>query len=550
MHSENYKCNQMHNSFKIFFLAIFLCLGFIFASCQDLDYLVPILSRNANRDSSTSLILTTGNDAWAEGIPQKKPYINSVQIIDADQPWPPRWYSATAVYTADMFRRDTLAGVSRFDWILDAQIVSGYFSYYKLLSRPLMKDGPLQNVELAAYMLLNNKMQCVDTIKTERGIENMFYRSLSMNAKGERLIGLKKDTHLNLTGYTHNVADSAIHCEIDILEVLDAKGKLLFYWNPMDHLDPKLFRFKESLTGRAYGYARTDIIQWTRLTNAQWDADGNIIYSLLLYGVGKISRDDGHIIWQINSNQMPMIKGNDTLQWYRQHDFKFLYETDSFSVYSLYSNGLKDRLGHDSILACGVVFELNKKTEEVRLLKYKYPKINIVPGGQGGYDIDMHSGNYLISYGNLKKAISPNAEFTENLEYGNRDSVYGIYLMPQNIHCFKAHRLTNFDRPPRPMIIKNGDELEATGDISEFTWYRMSGDHNTKIEKAGSGRKLKFENSATYCVARKYGVGYCVSLPFTTDEGFPYYPILLSVLGFLFISVIGLKAYHSPDSKA
>jgi hypothetical protein len=156
------------------------------------------------------LILTTGNDAWAEGIPQKNIYTNSVQIIDAEESWPPRWYSATPVYTAEMFRRDTLAGVSRFDWMIDAEIVSGYFSYYKLLSRPLMKDGPLQNVELAAYMLLNDKMQCIDTIKTAKGAENMFYRSLSINSIGERLVGLKKDTYLDLRTYSHNQADSSV----------------------------------------------------------------------------------------------------------------------------------------------------------------------------------------------------------------------------------------------------------------------------------------------------------------------------------------------------
>lgn len=529
---------------RLIFALLLICLGSSIAICQDLEYLAPVLSKNAVRDTA-SLILTTGNDAWAEGIPQKKIYTNSVQIIDADQPWPPRWYSATPVYTAEMFRKDTLAGVSRFDWMIDAEIVSGYFSYYKLLSRPLMKDGPLQNVELAAYLLLNDKMQCIDTVKTEKGAENMFYRSLSINSKGERLVGLKKDTYLDLRMYSHIQADSSVHCEIDILEVFDQKGNLLFTWNPMDHLDPKLFRFKELLSGRAYGYSKTDIIQWTRLTNAQWDGDGNIIYSMLLYGVGKISRDDGHIIWQINSNQMPILIGKDTLQWYRQHDFKFLYDTDSSSVYSLYSNGLKGSRGQDSILACGVVFEQNKKTLATRLLKYQYPKVKFVPGGQGGYDYDVKNGNYFISYGNLKNPISPKAEFTENFEYGNNDSVYGIFLMPQFIHCFKAHRLENFARPPRPSIVRNGNELEAIGDLDGFTWYKMSGPGNTTIEKIGGGRKLRFESGCTYCVAARYGVGYCASLPFSVEKSGPVSMTIICLAGFLFIGLIGIQAYRS-----
>jgi len=535
----------MSISVRLSLLVFLMCLGSHAGSCQDLEYLAPVLNKKAVKDTA-SLILTTGNDAWSEGIPQKKIYTNSVQIIDADEPWPPRWYSSTPVYTAEMFRRDTLAGVSRFDWMVDAEIVDGHFSYYKLLSRPLLKEGPLQNVELAAYMLLNDKMQCVDTIKTEKGIENLFYRSLSINSKGERLVGLKKDTHLDLRMYSNVPTDSSSHCEIDILEVLDQKGNLLFSWNPMDHLDPKLFRFKELLAGRAYGYSNTDIIQWTRLTNAQWDGDGNIIYSMLQYGVGKISRDDGHIMWQINSNQMPILIGKDTLQWYRQHDFKFLYETDSSSVYSLYSNGLKGSKGQDSILSCGVIFEQNKKTLRLRLLKYQYPKIKFVPGGQGGYDYDVKNGNYFISYGNLKKPISPNGDFTENFEYGNNDSVYGIYLMPQNIHCFKAHRLENFPRPPRPSIVKNGDELEAIGDMDTFTWYKMSGQDNTTIQKVGSGRKLRFEEGCTYCVAAKYGVGYCVSRPFAVAQSGSPTMAIICLVGFLFIGLIAIRAYRSP----
>ena len=376
------------------------------ATGQDLEYLVPVIGKQINKDTATSLILTTGNDARGNGHAQKTSYTNSIQIIDANQPWPPRWYSATPVYTDEMFHKDTMAGVSRFDWIMDAEIVAGHLSFYKLLSRPLMTDGPLQNVELAGYMMLNGKLQCTDTIRTERGIENMFYRSLSINEKGEKLVGLKKDTHLDLRSYSNSQADSSVHCEIDIIEVIDAHGKTVFSWNPVDHLDPKLFRFKELLAGRAYGYAKTDIIQWTRLTNAQWDGDGNIIYSLLLSGIGKISREDGHVMWQINFNQLPMLLGKDTLQWYRQHDFKFLYETDSTVVYSLYSNGLSNRNGGDSIQACGVVFEQNKRTFQYKLLHCRYPKTRFVAGGQGGYDYEIKTGNYFISYGNLKKPLA------------------------------------------------------------------------------------------------------------------------------------------------
>lgn len=529
---------------RIILSVLLLCGALSGLVCQDLEYLVPVISKNAVNDTNTSLILTTGNDNAGYATQQKIPYTNSLQVIDANQPWPPRWYTATPVYTAEMFVKDSSMGLSRFDWIVDAEVVNGYLSFYKLLSHPLIQDGPLQNVELAGYMMLNDKMHCVDTIKTDTGAENMFYRSISVNSKGEKLVGLKKDTHLDLRKYSQNPADSSVHCEIDIIEILDAKGKVIFYWNPVEHLDPRFFRFKETLAGRAFGYGNTDIIQWTRLTNAQWDNDGNILYSLLLYGVGKISRTDGHVMWQINLNQMPIVSGRDTIQWYRQHDFKFLYQTDSSSVYSVYSDGLRNRSGGDSIRTCAVVFELNNNTSKVKVLQYHYPGSKFVADGQGGYDYNRETGDYVMSYGNLKVPISPGKEFTENFEYGKGDSVYGVYEFPQHIHCFRVHRLENFNRPPRPVIVKNGDELQVSGDMTDFTWYRLSGPHLTKVEKAGTGRTIKFEKGCTYCVAGKYGIGYSVSLPFATEKGKHLPLMFVIVLGCLFAGIIGIKIFR------
>ena len=527
---------------KPVFAVLLFCGMFNAVIGQDLEYLAPVISKYVNRDTGTSLILTQSNHGRFEGNLGIKPYLQAVQIIDAEQPWPPRWYSATPLYTKAMFEKDSAEGFARFDYIVDVKVVSGYFSFYKLLSRPDLKGGPLENPELASYLLLNDKMQCVDTVKTNKKVGNLYFRSISINSKGEKLVSLKRDVHLDLHLYSQNPADTAVHCEVDIIEILDARDSVVFLWNPMDHLDPKLFRIKESLSGRAFGYANTDIIQWTRLTNAEWDYDGNILYSMLLYGIGKISRNDGHLIWQINSTQMPLVTGKDTLQWYHQHDFKYLYETDSTAAYSLYSNGLKAADGSDSISSSGVVFELDKESHAVKGFRYLTPRARFVAAGQGSCDFNIVNGNYLISYGNLKKPLSAGGSFADDFEYGRNDSLYGIYQFPLGINCFKAHRLENFKRPPRPTIVLVGDELVASGEnMDSFTWYRLSGDHNTVVEKTGIGSKLKCVDGYTYCVAGKYGMGYSVSVPYLVKKEHHYLMLLLVVCGCILFGFAGMK---------
>ena len=528
----------LHKGILSLLLLIFTCLNL---SSQDLEYLAPVLSKSVNHDSTTSFILTANHSKRVYSKVQHKPYNSSVQIVDADQPWPPRWFTATAPYPDETAFKDTAQGYFRFDFIQNVKIVSGYFAFFKLLSRPLMNAAPMDSPELAAYMLLNERMQCVDTVKSKIASRNMNFHDLSIDARGNKLVSLRKDTYLNLQQYSGNKADSAVHCEIDLVAQLNANDSVVLLWDPIKHLDPKLFQFKELLSSRSFVGGNSDIIQWTRLTSAQWDYDGNILYSMKLLGIGKISLADGHVMWQINYNDLPLISGKDTIRWYSQHDFRFLYETDSSAVYSLYSDGIKNCAGHDSVPACGVLFEQNKKTLKLRLLRYQYAKTKFVAYGQGAYDYDNLSGCYLLSYGNLKGVLSPNTEFTDNFEYGKGDSVYGIYLFPQGINCYKAHRLENFKRPPRPVIFESGDDLVATGDMENFTWYELSGPTNTIVEKVGVGIRLKFKRGHTYCVAGKYGMGYSVSVPYLVKKDHHYQMLLLVVCGCILFGFAGMK---------
>jgi len=179
-----------------------------------LTYVPPVLTSKPCKDT-TSLIITTASDAREREKEQKKPYLNTVQIIDADQSWPPRWYNNTPLYTDEMFAEDNSKNLYRFDYIIDAKVDGGYFSYYEILSRQSKGTGQLINPKLAGYILLNEKMEAVDTAKSNTKRRNLYYHDFRINEKGERLVNLRKDTYLDMRDYTDNQDDSAIHCNTD-----------------------------------------------------------------------------------------------------------------------------------------------------------------------------------------------------------------------------------------------------------------------------------------------------------------------------------------------
>ena len=472
-------------------------------------YLPPLLGKNVNSDSSTSLILTTADVARFDDKKEEKPYVNSIQIVDADEPWPPRWYAATPVYTDEDYKRTTQDGKYRFDFMIDAKVDAGHFSFYKIISKQNLGTGQLISPQFAGYILLDEKMQPVDTIKSNIKRSNMYFHDLRINKNGERMVDLKKDMYLDLRDYTDDPKDTAVHCNLDYIHIIDSNDKTVFTWNPMQYIQPELFHYKETVKKKAFAANHADMIEWTRLTSALWDYDGNILYAMKQIGLGKINRKYGYIMWQLNYTDMPVVSGSDTLEWYSPHDLNFLSDDATTATYSVYSNGAEGAKP-----AGGVIFKMNKKTEEFKPVKYVWPKTVYLANGQG--NLDYHpNGDYAIGYGFFEKSDTGLVNnYRSVLEYQLNDGPWGVYQLPQWIYTYKARILRNWPKPPRPVIAAEGNQLTAQGDMDNFTWYELSGDRLTTVKKVGEGKSFKPEKGRTYCVEGVFGVGFSVSRPY------------------------------------
>lgn len=479
------------------------------AALETFPYLPAVFSKAPNNDTTTSLIITTADVARFDNKPEEKPYVNAIQIIDADQPWPPRWYAATPVYTDAMFEANNKQNQYRFDFMIDAKVDDGYFSFYKIISKQPKGQGQLVAPQFAGYILLNEKMEPVDTVKSNTKRSNMYFHDLRINQQGERMVDLKKDTYLDLRDYTDNPEDTAVHCNIDYIHIIDSNNNTIFTWNPLHHIKPELFEFKETVKKKAFAANHSDMIEWTRLTSAFWDYDGDILYAMKQIGIGKISRQHGNVIWQLNRADIPLVSGTDTLEWYSPHDFNLLWHNATTATYSLYSNG-----AHGAKPAGGVVFERNKKSGQFKPLKYIWPKTVYYANGQGNLHY-LPNGDYAIGYGFFEKSDTATAvNYRPVFEYQLSSGPGAVYELPQHIYTYKARILRNWPRPPRPAIVQKQDQLEATGPFQNFTWYKLSGPQLTTVQKVGTGKTLRPEKGATYCVESAYGIGFAVSKPY------------------------------------
>ncbi len=475
-----------------------------------LQYLPPVRLANANSDSATTLLITTADVARFDGKKEELSYNQSLQMIDADEPWPPRWYYSPPYFTDEMYESITKANQYRMDFTIDAKVEAGYFSFYKIISQQAIGVGQLVAPDFAGYILLNDRYEPVDTVSSRDKGFNMYFHDVRLGKNGERMVDMKQTTFLDLRQYTNEEKDSAVHCNVDYINILDPDNNTIYVWDPLKHLDPELFDFKQTLASKAFATRHADILEWTRLTSALWDYDGNILYAMKQIGLGKVSKKDGKVIWQINNKDMPVVSGKDTIEWFAPHDFNLLSDNKKSVTYSLFSNGFGKKV------ASGVVFEMDKVTNKIKLVKsIKVKTPSYVADGQGNIDYRAN-GDYSMGYGFFEKSdTTANMGYRNVFEYQKTNGKFGVYQLPQWIYVYKARLLDNWPKPQRPVIERAGDSLIVTGYSTDLTWYQLSGDNNRKIKKVANGKSIKPEKGVTYCVEGRYGIGFSVSRVFT-----------------------------------
>jgi hypothetical protein len=461
-------------------------------SAQLLQSVIPInCTQNSLPDSFSFLLTATDYHLWAGG---PLSYASSMQIIDAGNPWPPRWFT-TAPVDVNM-RQANETGLP----ITNAAEQHGEITFANAIFKKYINGSAGMQ---QAYLMCNHAMELVDTFfKPGREIDG---HDFALNDSGEKLYFLSCDTLVDMRGFWGNKSDSLVSIRYERIEIADKKGKTIFRWNPIENFGIegmyKPYIFEKSVMNNVVN------LGWSHGNSLRWDLDGNILYSFKYIGIGKLSRADGHFMWRIDRNNQKPYAESDSLPIFLQHDLNVVKHLNGINTYTVLSNG--DSL-HPHCTGYQFVITGEGGNARLKIIKSFTATGNIPETGAGNYDVQSN-GNYLINYGIYKGDTSGNHILFECRD--KTDKLLSQYTVMPYGFCYRVHQINNW-RPPRPVVRrKNGTLIAANGE-NNGTWYKLSGRELKTVTVAGAGSKLAAPEDGYYCLAVPYGIGYAVSVPF------------------------------------
>lgn len=471
------------------FIILLAILSYGFAHGQDLRKVCPVILKTGSLTDSLSFVLTTLDNNLYKHKPLK--YASSIEIIDADAPWPPRWY---ALHSSDT----SIANKPTMMLMLNASYENERFRFFTMAAHH-------QRNELAVLSCDKN-MVPVDTFFAWHKV--MDSHDFISSPDGHLMYFALHDTVVDLRSAYGDPAELAINMTYQTIEIAGPDGRSVFSWNPLAVLGfDAIYKPYRYTQGVRAGHSSFD---WSHGNSLHYDYDGDILYSFKHIGIGKISRADGHVVWRIDRNKQKVNALSDSLPIFLQHDLQAVRDASGNITYTVLSNG-------DSLHpACrGLLFTVNfneKNEPVVKLIKTIRPSEQIPnTGGGGNMDMDQ-DGSYLLNYGLFSQdSTLPGRTLFEYKDAKNNRSA--IYQTAPTIFTFRAHPMNGW-RPLRPVITLKRDQLTATTKLKTAKWYRLSGPDLKTVTYLGEGENYSPKENGFYCVATKYGVGWSVSKAF------------------------------------
>ena len=475
----------------IFFLVILdsvdVALG------QELNKICPISLKKGTGDSS-SFLLTIADYNYFRGLTVK--YAPSIEVIDADQPWPPRWFGLHPCDTAsDLTTSDRI--------MLNASIQNDKLLFFTVIPN----GGRANNL---AILICNKNMEVADTFYRSNG--EIDSHDFKLSANDDMMYFAGHDTIMDLRRISNDAADSVVKLIYETIEISDAKGKSTFSWNPLVQMGfHAVYLPYRHAPGVMSG---NSTFEWSHGNSLQYDYDGNILYSFKHIGIGKISRTDGHVMWHIDRIKQKANSQSDVIPIYLQHDLQVVKDAQGNIFYTILSNG------DDQHQQCEVYqFTVNydkKGTPVIKLIKKIAPIEKISnTGGGGNFDIEA-DGNYIFNYGLYKQDTTLKERIL--MEYKNeKNNTRTEYAIAPSIFSYRIHKMTEWS-PSRPVISNKNGALISDSKAPAQKWYRLSGTDLHTVNYAGKGDTFTPKEEGYYCVSVKSGFGWAVSRPFKFDK--------------------------------
>ncbi len=460
-------------------------------NAQSLESIVPVRLTQGHMPDSVSFVFTATDFNYFVDLPAT--FTSSLEIIDANAPWPPRWFMP-ASYNSSL----------RFTALmpLNASIQENKLSYYTVFRHYSAEEKQTARV---AYIICNEDAEPIDT----------FYGDYEPDAHEFRLMSNGEKIYFDVSNQKVNLKDlfgidTMKYTKYENIIISNSRDTVVFYWNAYQHLGIKSAYIPYCDTGNIFTSSKS--FEWTQGSSVCFDYDGDILYSYKNIGIGKISRRDGHIVWRIDRNKLQPNALSDTIPIFLQHDFKSVKDAKGNIIYTVLSNG--DNLNPQTR---ALEFTLQWTADSMPIFKLvkkiESPK-NIQMTTAGNFDLEK-DGNYLLSYGFYKGDTTSNHTF---MEYRNsKDNVVAAYSISPHGFYYRVHKTGPWG-PKRPEVIEKDGALKCVSGASG-TWYKMEGKDLEALKPVVKSAALfRPKEKGYYCVAVPSGVGYAVSKPFNYSK--------------------------------
>lgn len=401
---------------------------------------------------------------------------STLQIIDPLAPWPPVYFAVLNQKYKD---------------------VDGYayqdFRYQQNTHQLTLLRGMPPGADMVAhYLICDTNFRILDTIgSNEKKIDG---HVLQINSNGERLYFSERDTIVDLNKYDITT-DSAVSIALEIIEIADKQGNVLWRWNPFHHFS--LHESYRANSGPETFKPGTKTWDWAHGNSLSFSSDGNILYSYRMLGVGKINRQTGKLMWKFGGKN-PDIAIPDGSEYYEQHDFCEIAP----GAYSLFSNGNEE---HPDSRA--IVYRIDEEKRTAVVACIVQPASPVFSLSMGSY-VTNPSGLCVLNYGRYASLEERQPAFEVIDEKNN---VQAIYSTPNMSFAYRVELAEAWKPQNRPAIIYEQGTLMASGIFSSVKWYELK-DGNAIYASEQFG--FIPSHRGTYVAIAQSGFGWIVSKPY------------------------------------
>jgi len=463
-------------------LILFLCAGYERTLAQ-LEHVPPILAEIRDSQNLNGILLLNTSDYHHQyGAPNHYP--STLQIIDPLNPWPPIFF-----INAKPGGKGALG--------------NGYYTnfFFHENSRLLSFYGSIStsNSPYGTFVISDTNFIILDTVA--KNTRNADSHDFQINSKGERLYMTVVDSLLNLSAFSNNPVDTSVLVTSQMIQVIDKAGKVVFHWNPLEHLSisESYKKYKDLTDNNPF----TRGWDWQHGNSAGFTDDGNIIYSFRFLGVGKINRQTGKIMWKFGgkSPTIPVPAGG---EYYLQHDFQEIAP----NVYSLFSNGNKKSNSHKNSQPCrALVYYIDENRLSAKTLRIYEPDTTVFSISLGNYQTDENSELCVLNYGKYTNLQERQRSF-EIVDTSG--VVHATYTSPLLNFSYRAQYVRSW-KPTRPVIFNESGTLKVTGFPYRVSWYLLDG---LKLTHVSDELRYQPKSNGTYIATMRAGFGWLVSKPY------------------------------------